>query len=325
MENFYAILREFTELYKNIGEIKRKEMSSNIDIKRICAWCKQEFIAHKTTTCCSHRCANLLYKQRKREAAVKANNQVVKKIITEKPIEKIKEKPFLTITETAVYLGVTRPTLYGYLRWGELKASRLGYKFLLRKEDIDTLFNNPGEFRVPTRDKTAITDFYTTAEIKEKFGVKESWIYEIAKEHNIPHTFNRGRTYWSKKHIDSYFAKKAPDASITEWYSVAESQEKFGMTLSAIYTFVYKNVIPKRKEGKMVYYSKKHFDIAEGISTPEEPQYYTIPEAMEKYNLTRDQLYHYVKYHNITRIKVGKYTKIIRSELDKFFEPPKIE
>lgn len=33
MENFYAILREFTELYKNIGEIKRKEMSSNIDIK----------------------------------------------------------------------------------------------------------------------------------------------------------------------------------------------------------------------------------------------------------------------------------------------------
>ena len=41
MEEFYSILREFTELYKNIGEIKRKEMSSNIDIKRICAWCKK--------------------------------------------------------------------------------------------------------------------------------------------------------------------------------------------------------------------------------------------------------------------------------------------
>ena len=96
----------------------------------------------------------------------------------------------------------------------------------------------------------------------------------------IPRTFNRGRTYWSKKHIDSDFAKKAPDASITEWYSVAELQEKFGMTLSAIYTFVYKIVIPKRKEGKMVYYSKKHFDIAKGIATPEEPQYYnTISPA----------------------------------------------
>ena len=55
-------------------------MSSNIEIRRICAWCKQEFIAHKTTTtCCSHRCANLLYKQKKREASIKANNQIVEK------------------------------------------------------------------------------------------------------------------------------------------------------------------------------------------------------------------------------------------------------
>ena len=175
------------------------------------------------------------------------------------------------------------------------------------------------------KDTVPITDFYTTAEIKEKYNIQESWLYKIAKENNIPRTFNRGKTYWSKKHIDSYFTKKAPDASIIEWYSVAELQEKFGMTLSAIYTFVYKNVIPKRKEGKMVYYSKKHFDIAKGIATPEEPKYYTIPEAMEKFNLTRDQLYHYVAYHNITRIKVGKYTKIVRAELDKFFEPPKIE
>ena len=36
-------------------------------------------------------------------------------IVTERPIEKIKDKPFLTITETAIYLGVTRPTIYGYL------------------------------------------------------------------------------------------------------------------------------------------------------------------------------------------------------------------
>jgi predicted DNA-binding transcriptional regulator AlpA len=195
----------------------------------------------------------------------------------------------------------------------------------LRKEDIDNLFNNPSEFRVPTREKPAITDFYTTAEIKEKYNIQESWLYKIAKEHNIPRTFNRGKTYWSKKHIDSYFTKKAPDASITEWYSVAELQEKFGMTLSAIYTYVYKNVIPKRKEEKMVYYSKMHFDIAKGIATAEEPKYYTIAEAMEKFNITRDQLYHYVAYHNITRIKIGKYTKIVRAELDKFFELPKIE
>lgn len=299
-------------------------MASNIDIQKKCEWCGKLFIAHKTTTrCCSHRCANLAYKERTRQKRVSEFQTMINQQIEK---EDCIDKDFFTPSEAAKYIGISRATLYRYLETNLIKSVQLKRKTIIRKRDIEDLFDNASPYKkhLP-RSKQSITDFYTTAEIKEKFGVKESWIYEIAKEHNIPRTFNRGRTYWSKKHIDSYFAKKAPDASITEWYSVAELQEKFGMTLSAIYTFVYKNVIPKRKEGKMVYYSKKHFDIAKGIATPEEPQYYTIPEAMEKYNLTRDQLYHYVKYHNITRIKVGKYTKILRSELDKFFEPPKIE
>lgn len=299
-------------------------MASNIDIQKKCEWCGKLFIAHKTSTrCCSHRCANLAYKERTRQKRVSEFQTMVNQQIEK---EDCIDKDFFTPSEAAKYIGISRATFYRYLETNLIKSVQLKRKTIIRKKDIEALFDNASPYKkhLP-RNKQSITDFYTTAEIKEKFGVKESWIYEIAKEHNIPRTFNRGRTYWSKKHIDSYFAKKAPDASITEWYSVAELQEKFGMTLSAIYTFVYKNVIPKRKEGKMVYYSKKHFDIAKGIATPEEPQYYTIPEAMEKYNLTRDQLYHYVKYHNITRIKVGKYTKILRSELDKFFEPPKIE
>ena len=301
-------------------------MSSNLKIKRICAWCGKEFIAQKTTTaCCSKQCANALYKKRKRDEAIKINNQNIEKKIEEKPITIIKDKPFLTITETAIYLGVTRPTIYGYIKRGELKVIRLGFKYFLKKEDIDKLFNTPIEFHTPTKEKAPITDFYTTSEVKGKYHVNESWIFVIAKKHNIPRTFNRGKTYWSKKHIDAYFAKKAPDPDITEWYSTQEMQEKFGMTLSAIYTFAYKNAIPKKKEGIMVYYSKKHVDIAKGIAKPEETMYYTVAEAMEKFNLTRDQLYHYVKWHHISKIKKGKYTFISRTELDKLLAPPKIE
>lgn len=295
-------------------------------IKRICAWCGKEFIAQKTTTaCCSKQCANALYKKRKRDEAIKINNQNIEKKIEEKPITIIKDKPFLTITETAIYLGVTRPTIYGYIKRGELKVIRLGFKYFLKKEDIDKLFNTPIEFHTPTKEKAPITDFYTTSEVKGKYHVNESWIFVIAKKHNIPRTFNRGKTYWSKKHIDAYFAKKAPDPDITEWYSTQDMQEKFGMTLSAIYTFAYKNAIPKKKEGIMVYYSKKHVDIAKGIAKPEETMYYTVAEAMEKFNLTRDQLYHYVKWHHISKIKKGKYTFISRTELDKLLAPPKIE
>ena len=186
------------------------------------------------------------------------------------------------------------------------------------------LENKPYEKR-NKKDIAPITEFYTTAEVKEKYNVVDSWIFVVAKKHNIPRTFNRGKTYWSKKHIDNYFGKKAADSEITEWYSVQEIQDKFGMSLAAIYTLASKNAVPKKKEGVMVSYSKKHFDIAKGIAQPDEPQYYTVAEAMAKFNLTRDQLYHYSKYHNIPRVKVGKYVKISRPELDKLFEAPKIE
>lgn len=128
----------------------------------------------------------------------------------------------------------------------------------------------------------------------------------------------------SKKHIDAYFAKKAPNPDITEWYSTQEIQEKFGMTLSAVYCFASKNAIPKKKEGIMVYYSKKHVDIAKGVAAPEEPKYYTVPEAMEKFNLTRDQLYHYATYHNIPKVKKGKYTLISKAELINYLPPQRL-
>lgn len=301
--------------------------TSSIRITKICQWCGVEFEAQKVSTkYCSHRCANLAYKQAVRDKRVKQAEAETLSVKLEKPIENVKDKDYLSFAQAGKLLGVSRQAVYNMVKAGNLKASKISSRLsFIKRADIEAMLESKPYKTLHPKDTIPITDFYTTAEIKKKYNIQESWLYKIAKENNIPRTFNRGKTYWSKKHIDSYFAKKAPDTSITEWYSVAELQEKFGMTLSAIYTFVYKNVIPKRKEGKMVYYSKKHFDIAKGIATPEEPKYDTIPEAMEKFNLTRDQLYHYVAYHNITRIKVGKYTKIVHAELDKFFEPPKIE
>ena len=300
---------------------------SNIRIKKICEWCGQEFVAQKVTTkYCSHRCANLAYKQAIRAKRIQQEEQRIQIVKSEKPLMDIKDKEYLSIAQAATLLGLSLQAVYKMIYTGHLAAYQLSSRLsFVRQSDIEEMLKRNPYKKRQSKDTLPITDFYTTNEIKEKFGVKDSWIFHIAKEHNIPRTFNRGKTYWSKKHFDDYFSKKAPDPEIKEWYSTQDMQEKFGMTLTAIYSFVSKNAIPKKKVGIMVYYSKKHVDIAKGLIAPEEPKYYTIAEAMERFNLTRDQLYHYVKYHNIPRIKVGKYTKILRAELDKFFEPPKIE
>ena len=117
---------------------------------------------------------------------------------------------------------------------------------------------------------------------------------------------------WSKAHVDRAFAKKPTPEGITEWHTVAEIQENFGMTLSAIYNLASKEGIPKTKVGKEVRYSKNHFDVAKVVAEPEPPAEYTIAEAMAKFGMTRDQLYHYVKTYKITRTKRGKFTYLSR-------------
>ena len=301
--------------------------TSKTKIKKVCEYCGTVFYAQKLTTrFCSHRCNNLAYKERVRQKRIQEVETKVQTVISEQPISDFKDKEYLSFKEAATLLGLSKQAIYKMVYAGKLRAFRVSSRLsFIRKGDIDRMLEaRPYEQRHP-KDTIPITDFYTTAEVKEKFNVAESWIFAIAKKNNIPRTFNRGKTYWSKKHIDAYFAKKAPNPDITEWYSTQEIQEKFGMTLSAIYCFVSKNAIPKKKEGIMVYYSKKHVDIAKGIAAPEEPQYYTVAEAMEKFNLTRDQLYHYATYHNIPKVKKGKYTLISKSELDKLLAAPKIE
>ena len=302
-------------------------MSSNIEIKKKCEWCDNDFIARKTTTAyCSHRCANLAYKDRVRKERIATYQKELSIKEHNEPLKDLELREFFNPIEPAKLLGISRATIYRYLADEVIKSVQLKGKTLIRRKDIDTLFERSVAYnkRLP-KEKAPITEFYTTAEVKEKYNVVDSWIFIVAKRDNIPRTFNRGKTYWSKKHIDNYFSKKAANPEITEWYTVQEIQDKFDMTLAAIYTLASKNAIPKKKEGIMVWYSKKHFDIAKGIAQPEEPQYYTVAEAMAKFNLTRDQLYHYAKYHNIPRVKVGKYVKISRPELDKLLGDPKIE
>lgn len=239
---------------------------------------------------------------------------------------KSKEKEFLTPTETAQYLGVCRTYIYDSINRGKIKVTRIGRKTLISKADIQAMFDflspKESEPKESTEKKRkSISDFYTRAEIREKFGVKDSWIYKVVAENNVPKTILRGKAYFSKRHIDRLFSARKENPEITEWYSVEDIQEKYGMTLSAIYSLVSKIGIPKRKEGPKVYYSKYNFDVAKGAKSAEDVEFISVPEAMEKYSLTRDQLYHYVKTYKITKLRCGKYVKLNAKELEVLFNP----
>jgi excisionase family DNA binding protein len=297
---------------------------SSHKIQKVCEYCGNTFLAQKATTrYCSHVCNSRDYKKNKKEAILMQIEEETQKEIEERIIQPLREKEIFNVAEAALFLGVSRQTVYNMIHAGVIKAAQITERLsLIRKKDIEAIFDNAEPYKArPARTRIPISEVYTVAEIKEKYKVNESWVFIVAKKHNFPRILKRGKTYFSRKHVDAYFAQKAPNLQITEWYSVDEIKEKYNMTTNAVYTFVSENTIPKKKEGRSVYYSKTDVDRLKGFVNQVEPEYYTVQEAMEKYNITRDQLYHYVKYHKIPKMKIGKFIKIERASFDKVLNP----
>jgi excisionase family DNA binding protein len=118
-------------------------MSSNLRIVKICAFCKQEFIAKKTTTeTCSDPCAKRLYKVKQRQKAIRQveDETMVKRepkaFITEGEIKAVQAKEWLTLKEAALLLNVSPLTLRRWTIAGIVKSKKIGRKHMFRKADL---------------------------------------------------------------------------------------------------------------------------------------------------------------------------------------------
>ncbi len=249
--------------------------TSTIRIKKTCQWCGKEFEAQKTTTqfCCK-RCAEHAYKERKRQERKKITESNDMITARENEIQGIGNRDYLSIADVAKILNVTKRAVYNLIYRGTLKAYRLSSQWaVIKKADIDAMIESRPYERKPkvlaivaNENEEAITEFYTTKEIIEKFGVSNSWVFAQAKRHNIPKVYHRGKTLWSKTHCDRVFAAKPEPPKDEDWISYSDVRAEYG--------------------------------------------------------LTHDQLHNYVKYHGLRRKKVGKYTYILKSEIDAILRPP---
>ncbi|GAB4020260.1 helix-turn-helix domain-containing protein [Spirosoma migulaei] len=178
-------------------------MSSNIRIIRICQQCGNEFEARKTTTkTCSDNCAKKAYKARQRSANAQASNEQTLQIKL-KPIEDIKAQEFLTVNESAKLIRISRRSLYRLNERGELPFVKLNRRTVIRRSDIDRLFDRPAELMEKSRpEPVALADCYTMKEIREKYDISEKALYELIHRHEIPKQYSSIYAYVPKYRID---------------------------------------------------------------------------------------------------------------------------
>ena len=296
--------------------------TSKFRVLRTCEFCGKEFYAQKVSTrYCSKRCNELAYKQRRRQRQItEAEARVL-----QKPIEEVGNKEFLSLQDASVLFGITKRSVYNLIYNGVLQAFKFSSRMtFVRKADIEIMFEGHLYTKKVKPERKPITEFYTTKEIQEKFGVSEAWVFKLAKEKKIPKVLHHGKTYWSKQHVEKHFAKHIENNSIVEWYSVQDMMEKFNMTTSAVYCFVSKFNIPKKKIKTSVYYSKQHVDAVKGINEPPKEEFYTMKEAVQHFGMTEDQIYKYAKKAKVSKHMEGRIVLMNKRELDAALAPPSI-
>jgi excisionase family DNA binding protein len=118
-------------------------MSSNMRILKICEYCKNEFIAKKTTSkTCSDDCAKRLYKLNQRKSKIAQAElkteirRSAKGFIVEEQIKAIQAKEYLTLKEGAIFLNISPLTLRRWTLAGKIISQKIGKKHLFRKEHL---------------------------------------------------------------------------------------------------------------------------------------------------------------------------------------------
>ena len=118
-------------------------MSSNIRILKICEYCKNEFVAKKTTSkTCSDDCAKRFYKLKQRNSKIaqtELETEIKRRPLTyikEDELRSIQSKENLTLKEAAVLLNISPLTLRRWILAGKINSTKVGKKHLILRSGL---------------------------------------------------------------------------------------------------------------------------------------------------------------------------------------------
>lgn len=281
--------------------------------RKICQHCGKEFIAYTSVTAyCSHRCSGLADKLRKRNDRLKSTTTEVRELQR----QALLDKNFLTLTDAAKLMQISRTTLYRIIKLNSIPLKRFTDRTVrISREDLDKAANRQVtlEDTTITEKEDILTNWMTKEQIMEEYGITMSWLYSTTKRLGIQPRIIGCKNFYNKAEIDKAFTRE--DYSDPEkWYTFDQLREQTGMRTESICDFCNAHKIDRERKNGTTYVSKRQWDNARGTNIDKE-QYITMKEITATYGLSRNHLYTIFKENGIERVKFGNFVYFNREEV----------
>ena len=303
---------------------------------RKCKYCGKEFVARNgMQKYCCEECQTKAKEARKKRQLDFMN--------AVEPVIDLQCQEYLTFAKAAILMGCSRQYVYKLVNEGKLAASRISSRMaFIRKADIEKMLtgnpyhrvlptNRPKKASVPTTkegkanaknvesnaQESEVLDYISGEEVMRIYKVKKSWLYTSAKRNQVPVCRIAGMNYYSCKHMDALFGKSADVEAVSEWLTMKDTQELYGMSAASVRSNAYRHHIPTKREFGQTYYSKDHFEQLRRTDIVNDDRYYTAREAAEKYGMSTANIGIIAKKNSIATIKVGVKNLIPKADFDR--------
>jgi len=181
------------------------------------------------------------------------DNPEEKKEKTPAALQTTESTSYTTVKEVAEQYGLSPAGTDKILKNSGITVVKHQEKHYYYKSEVEALFR-----RREAESHPEIREWYTSAEVQEKFGLKATTIYDIVSTYQIPSKRVHRVTYYSKIHFDA--ARGLREPLVNEWYTVQEAMEKYGQTRDQVYNVLRYNHIERVQDGKYVKFRRSDYD-----------------------------------------------------------------
>lgn len=182
------------------------------------------------------------------------------------------QSQYVSITEAAALLGVSRPSIYNLLRSGELPYNQLSKRIVrIRRADLldiqSKMAHSPS---APKLSKTDLKDYITREEALKKYGIAKTKFHKAVSEAGLK----------SVRH---------------------------GMTRKHICATAHKLGIAVKQAGTVCYIDKAGWDDRKLAPAVIEKNYLTADQAKKHYHIGASTFYDKINASNIEKVKRGNF------------------